>query len=119
MTRSDLKIFDIVKTRCGQVLIILPNSICDSGKGTYSEESCGCQEYLSSYSEDLKYKNGSSKDIVAIRKDSSAWRSCGIYFENKDSIEDWTWEREEIKQVTMADVEEKFGCKVKIVKEEE
>ena len=32
----------------------------------------------------------------------------------------WTWEREheEVKEVTMAEVEEKFGCKVKIVKEE-
>lgn len=31
---------------------------------------------------------------------------------------DWTWVREECKEVTMADIEEKFGCKVKIIKEE-
>ena len=30
----------------------------------------------------------------------------------------WDWKREEAKEVTMADVEEKFGCKVKIIKEE-
>lgn len=27
------------------------------------------------------------------------------------------WKRSEVKEVTMAEVEEKFGCKVKIVKE--
>ena len=31
----------------------------------------------------------------------------------------WTWEREEVKEVTMDDIEKKFGCKVKIVKEED
>lgn len=31
----------------------------------------------------------------------------------------WDWEREEVKEVTMADIEEVFGCKVKIVKEKE
>ena len=30
---------------------------------------------------------------------------------------DILWERSEVKEVTMAEVEEKFGCKVKIVKE--
>lgn len=30
----------------------------------------------------------------------------------------WTWKREEVKEVTMDDIEKKFGCKVKIVKEE-
>ena len=30
----------------------------------------------------------------------------------------WDWKRE-VKEVTMADIEELFGCKVKIVKEEE
>ncbi len=31
----------------------------------------------------------------------------------------WDWRREEVKEVTMADIEEVFGCKVKIVKEKE
>lgn len=30
---------------------------------------------------------------------------------------DWTWVREECKELTMADIEAKFGCKVKIIKE--
>lgn len=28
------------------------------------------------------------------------------------------WEREEVKEVTMAEIEEKFGCKVKIIEED-
>lgn len=31
----------------------------------------------------------------------------------------WDWKREEVKEVTMSDIEEAFGCKVKIVKEKE
>lgn len=30
----------------------------------------------------------------------------------------WTWERKEVKEVTMSDIEKQFGCKIKIVKEE-
>lgn len=41
-------------------------------------------------------------------------------FNMKDRLEPygWTWVREECKEVTMADIEEKFGCKVKIIKEQ-
>jgi len=43
-----------------------------------------------------------------------------VLFGLKDPSEiHWDWKREEVKEVTMADIEKAFGCKVKIVKEKE
>lgn len=38
-------------------------------------------------------------------------------FVSEDDIS-WIWKREDVREVTMAEVEEQFGCKIKIVKEE-
>lgn len=62
----------------------------------------------------------SKYDIMAVTKDYFSLKDFMriiFGFVSEDNIS-WDWEREEVKEVTMSEVEEKFGCKVKIVKEE-
>lgn len=61
------------------------------------------------YKEDMTFKG----------KDMELFDIMRIYEESKDSIPfskgKLLWQREEYKEVTMKEIEEKFGCKVKIV----
>lgn len=79
---------------------------------------------LDAYNDHLDYKEGggllSSYDIMAVSNDLVSFKDIMrimFGFVSGDDMH-WDWEREEIKEVTMEEVEEKFGCKVKIVKEE-
>lgn len=79
---------------------------------------------LDAYDDCLNSKEGgglsSSYDIMAIAHDHFSFKDIMrimFGFMSEDDIF-WDWERKEIKELTMAEVEEKFGCKVKIVKEE-
>ena len=61
------------------------------------------------YNEDMTFK-GKNMELFDIMR---------IYEESRDSIPfskgKLLWQREEYKEVTMKEIEEKFGCKVKIV----
>lgn len=100
-----------------------------------------CNDY--SYNDDLTHSGSSDLDIMKVLKyskfEETPTFSYGSYMRlvtdivirrgicwddfKTFNIEDrlipfgWTWEREEFKEVTMDDIEKKFGCKVKIVKE--
>lgn len=139
MTKKDIARGDLVLLRNGRICIVWKD-VDDPNKGltlygkinspfTFFLEpspkiSIGKVIHLYDYHDDLT-TSANDYDIMAIRKTSD----CGLkfsvpfifdalfYSENFDSL-CWDWQREEIKEVTMAEVEEKFGCKVKIVKEE-
>ena len=139
-TKADLDVGDIVKTRKGNYLVILPNENSNDGLGTFSKITLGCDKYLQVYDEDLTYKHKegtiSEYDIVAVLRTSQAGNSknntyrllgavltCG----DKEMVEDqfkyvkWDWERKEeppTKELTMEELEKHFGCKVKIVAED-
>ena len=79
----------------------------------------GCFD-LDEYSNNLNHSNP-DYDIIAIRKtylsQSDAVAAAFAYAYIADKVK-WDWERPEHKEVTMAEIEEKFGCKVKIVKDD-
>jgi len=67
---------------------------------------------LGSFTDDLKCIFDIARDIVKIFKNDSP---CDMLTGKCLTL---IWQREpEIKEVTMAEVEEKFGCPVKIIKE--
>ena len=85
---------------------------------------------LDAYDDDLNSKEGgmlSMYDIMAIAapvycafngsKEAAELIKIMFGFASGDDIV-WAWKREDVIEVTMKAVEDKFGCKVKIVKEE-
>ena len=105
-TKADLKNRMVVEYRNGYRRMVVDDRLMG-----VSGDSC-----LNNFNEDLTMKGqGPSRrdfDIIRVYNlidtldEISRVNSC-----NK------IWERSEVKEVTMAEVEEKFGCKVKIVKE--
>lgn len=69
---------------------------------------------LSRYKNDLTISDSNAKkwDIVKVYDKTNILPPFGAFVPPQ-----LLWERKEVKEVTMAEVEEKFGCKVKIVKE--
>ena len=135
LTKADLDVGDIVKTRKGNYLVILPNDNSNDGLSTFSKRTFGCDRYLHVYNEDLTHEN-KEYDIVAVLRTSQAgdsknntYRLLGavLTFDDKEMVEDqfkyvkWDWERKEeppTKELTMEELEKHFGCKVKIVAED-
>lgn len=108
-TKSDLKNRMVVEYRNGYRRMVVDDVLV--GNTRYGD--------LKEYNDDLSYNGGyngtldSELDIVKVYSEINV-------FGNKDDIRKLgtpIWERSEVKEVTMSEVEEKFGCKVKIVKE--
>lgn len=100
-TKADLKNRMVVEYRNGLLRLVVGDTLI--GKGGYIP--------LGAYNENLIIEAGSAGfDIVKIYDIISNLD----YLENIETL-DLLWERAEVKEVTMAEVEEKFGCKVKIV----
>lgn len=104
--KSDLKNRMVVEYRNGYRRMVVDDRLMGiSGSGC-----------LKNYNENLTIKvpDLSSRDFDIIKvynqistiDEMRSVNSCNIL-----------WQRSEVKEVTMAEVEEKFGCKVKIVKE--
>lgn len=78
---------------------------------------------LDAYDDNLNSKEGgalSRYDIMAIANNDFGYVELikiMFGFVSEDDIL-WNWKREDVIEVTMEAVEKKFGCKVKIVKEE-
>lgn len=75
---------------------------------------------LDSYTRDLKHFIHKEWDVVKVKYNPSfPVGRISHYLDFKENLIIWDRIRpEEVKEVTMDEVEEKFGCKVKIVKEE-
>ena len=121
MKLNDLKEFDIVKRRDGLIMIVLYNSLHNC-LALFSPETCGCSDLLEAYGEDMTIKlhTNSDRDIVAVYKstDLGKYTLLKNYFENRCEDYEWTWEREEVKEMTIAEIEALVGCKIKIIKED-
>lgn len=113
MTLDDLKTGMIVKTREGKYHIIMRDFI-DQGDIlaglSYDNRISNSWTSLSNYNQDMTCSGIPSLDIVDVYASS-------VY--SADTPTKLLWERKEYKEVTMKEIEEKFGCKVKIVGNEE
>ena len=112
MKLDDLKTGMIVTTRNGDSHIVMRDfvnvgdilaSISDNDNITNSYIE------LSYYKQDMKNNILSGLDIMSVYTS---------YLHCIDIPKKLLWQREEYKEVTMKEIEEKFGCKVKIVGEE-
>jgi len=106
-TKSNLENRMVVELRNGSRCLVVDNRLL--GKSGYlflTEEYEGVGEY----NEDLKFPSDSKWDIIKVYQKVNQ-RS----FDNDPECLILLWERQEIKEITMTEIEEKFGCKVKIV----
>ena len=112
MTLNDLKTGMIVTTRKGDSYIVMRDFI------DYGDVLAGlsCNNIisetwisLSAYNKDMTHPTLPNIDIMSVYA-SSAYSA--------DTPTKLLWERKEYKEVTMSEIEEMFGCKVKIVEED-
>ena len=112
MTLDDLKTGMIVKTREGKYHIIMRDFI-DQGDIlaglSYDNRISNSWTSLSKYNQDMTHSEIPSLDIVDVYASS-------VY--SADTPTKLLWQRKEYKEVTLQEIEEKFGCKVKIIQEE-
>jgi hypothetical protein len=108
MKKGDLVVGKLwVQTRDGDIgsIVMIRNDVVIANKGTY--------EKFKNYDENLIFISASTTseayDIVKVGVISS-------FADHKDRNPTWIWVREEIKEITMKELEEQYGCKVKIVK---
>ena len=113
MTLDDLKTGMIVKTREGKYYIIMRDFIdCGDILAGLSDNNRISESWtsLSKYNQDMTHSELPSLDIVNVYASS-------VY--SVDTPTRLLWQSEEYKEVTMKEIEEKFGCKVKIVENKE
>ena len=112
MTLDDLKTGMMVTTRNGNSYIVMRDFV-DSGDVlaglSDSTEITNSYMELSDYKQDMKHDELSGLDIMSVYTS---------YLHCIDIPKKLLWKREEYKEVTMKEIEEMFGCKVKIVEED-
>lgn len=111
MTLKDLKTGMIVKTREGNSYIIMRDFIDDGDVLAGLSDSDNISNTwisLSNYNQDMTHHTLPFLDIVNVYASS-------VY--SADTPTKLLWERKEYKEVTMQEIEEKFGCKVKIIED--
>ena len=109
MTLDDLKTGMIATTRNGDSYIVMRDfgKVGDILAGlSDSDNILNSYIELSNYEQDLKHKKSRGCDIMSV---------YSSYPQSIDIARSLLWKREEYKEVTMKEIEEKFGCKVKIV----
>ena len=109
MKLDELETGMIVETRCGNSYIVMRDFI------DYGDVLAGlsCNNIisntwirLSAYNKDMTHPTLPNIDIMSVYASS-------VY--SVDTPTKLLWGRKEYKEVTMKEIEEKFGCKVKIV----
>lgn len=104
MKKSDLKNRMVVEYRNGERRMVIDDMLM--GNSLYGELRC--------YDDNLNCIGGGDIDEYDIVK---VFNKIDTFREKNSKDLTLFWERSEVKEVTMSEVEEKFGCKVKIVKE--
>lgn len=113
MTLDDLKTGMIVTTRNGNSYIVMRDFLGDiSVLAGISDNKTISRQWINMiwYEQDLTCTDISRLDIISVYSSDP----CDI-----DIKKGLIWERKEYKEVTMHEIEEKFGCKVKIVEDKE
>lgn len=106
MKKSDLKNRMVVECRNGRRYMVIDDMLLSTTG----------YNYLSTYTSDLLMKTTpltehlAGYDIVKVYRKRLNVLSF-MYLDTNDVL----WERSEVKEVTMSEIEKKFGCKVKIV----
>lgn len=112
MTLDELKTGMIVKTREGKYNIVMRDFI-DEGDVlaglSFNNKISDTWKSLSNYNQDMTNSRFPHIDIMSV---------YSSYPYSADAPKKLLWERKEYKEVTMKEIEEKFGCKVKIVEED-
>lgn len=112
MTLDDLKTGMIVKIRNGEYNIVMRDFI-DEGDIlaglSRNNKISNTWTSLSNYNQDMTHSGVPHLDIMSVYASS-------VY--SADTPTKLLWERKEYKEVTIKEIEEKFGCKVKIVEED-
>lgn len=112
MTLDDLKTGMIVKTREGKYNIVMRDFIDEGDILTglsFNNKISDTWTSLSNYNQDMTNSRFPHIDIMSV---------YASYPYSADTPTRLLWERKEYKEVTMKEIEEKFGCKVKIVEED-
>ena len=112
MTLDDLKTGMIVTVRTGDSYIVMRDFLGDISILTgISDNKTISRKWIkmSGYTQDLTCTKAPILDIMSVYSSDP----CEI-----DIPRGLLWERKECKEVTMKEIEEKFGCKVKIVEED-
>ena len=112
MKLDDLKTGMIVKTREGKYGIVMRDFIDEGDILAGLSRNNKISEtwtHLSNYNQDMTNSRFPHIDIMSVYTS---------YPYSADTPKKLLWERKEYKEVTMSEIEEKFGCKVKIVEEE-
>ena len=112
MTLNDLKTGMIVKIRNGEYHIIMRDFIDDGdilAGLSCNNKILGTWTSLSNYNQDMTNSRFPHIDIMSV---------YDSYPYSADTPKKLLWERKEYKEVTMKEIEEKLGCKVKIVEED-
>ena len=112
MTLDELKTGMIVETRDGDSYIVMRDFI-DYGDVlaglSFNNKISDTWTSLSNYSQDMTNSGFPHIDIMSV---------YSSYPYSADTPKKLLWERKEYKEVTMKEIEEKFGCKIKIVEED-
>lgn len=111
MKLDDLKTGMVVTLRNGASSIVMRDFINEGDLlVNMSENKVIGWLYLNDYTTDMKYKDVDAFDVMQV------YRARFYGISSKEAL---LWERkDDYKEVTMQEIEEKFGCKVKIVGEE-
>lgn len=123
MKKSDLKTGMIVKTRCGNYYRVFLDSITNASccgnikdRLVQIEPTYGASWIdLDFVNDDLIY-NGSLNSDYTIVEVLISQISCDLV-KNHSLDAKVIWKREEVREMTMEELEKEFGCKIKVVKE--
>ena len=123
MTKSDLKTGMIVKTRCGNYYRVFLDSITNASycgnikdRLVQIEPNYGASWIdLDFVDDDLIYNSSLNSDYTIVEVLVSQI-SCDLV-KNHSLDAKVIWKREEVREMTMTELEEVLGYKVKIVKE--
>jgi len=105
MKKSDLENRMVVECRNGNKYMVVDDMLLSTDG----------YNYLSSYTSDLFIKTTLTTEFLSEYDIMKVYKQIDVF--DFDIANNIIWERTEVKEVTMADVEKKFGCKIKIVKE--
>lgn len=109
MQKQDLKTGTKVVVRNGEDYTVLLGT--KFGDILSSNALCGGFNELSLYDENLRCSPDESFDIIEVYSP----KFPGCILKDKSMTLEWK-ETTELKELTMEDIEKKFGCRVKIVK---
>lgn len=102
-TKADLRNRMVVQYRNGERKLVVDNLLMDRHES----------DMLIDYNDDLTFKDcyRNEYDITRVYPEVDTFEQMLTVEQKHKPI----WQRPEVKEVTVAEVEEKFGCKVKII----